>query len=147
MHTTRLVLVLFAGLVAAVPAFAHAMKTIVTVTETEIQVRVSFDGDDDLRGVVTVRLEDTETKSVLAKAESDKTGLCSFPRPKPGKYRIVADDGFGHHSERPLDVTDGTETTVSQDAERPRGAMIAIGLGVIGALTLVGYWFTSRKKG
>jgi hypothetical protein len=147
MHTARLVLVLFGVLVAAVPAFAHAMKTVVTVTETEIQVRVSFDGDDDLRGTVTVRLEEAETKAVLGKAEPDKTGLCSFPRPKPGQYRIVADDGFGHHSERPFDVTDGSETTVSQDADRPRGAMIAIGLGAIGVLTLVGYWFTSRKKG
>ena len=147
-HATRLVLVLAIGLVAAVPAFAHAMKTVVKVTESEIQVRVSFDGDDDLRGTVTVRLETAETKEVLGKAEPDKTGACSFPKPKPGKYRIVAeDDGFGHRSTRTFEVTDGAETTVSQDSSRPRGAMIAIGIGVIGVLTLAGYWIAGRKKG
>jgi hypothetical protein len=123
------------------------MKMDWKLTPDVIEVRVSFDGDDDLRGKVTVRLEVADTKEKLGQVEPDKAGLCTFPRPKPGKYRFVAeDDGFGHRAERTFEVTDNTQTTASEESTRPRGMMIAIGLGVIGVLTLAGYWFAGRKK-
>jgi hypothetical protein len=122
------------------------MRAGVTVTATEVRVRVSFDGEDDLRGKVTVKLLDA-AGAVVGQAEPDTQGGCSFPRPKPGAYRVVAeDDGFGHRAERAFEVKGGAEETVAAEPDRPRGLMVAVGLGVVAALTLVGYWAAGRKK-
>jgi hypothetical protein len=84
---------------------------------------------------------------VIGEAKPDKDGVCVFPRPASGRYRVVAADEFGHRAERPFEVKGDTETTVSAPPDRSRGLMIAVGLGVIAVLTLAGYWWTGRKKG
>jgi hypothetical protein len=130
---------------AAGSTFAHSIRASVTVTSDTVQVQVAFDGEDDLRGKVTVKLLDAEG-AVVGQAEPDRQGHCSFPRPQPGRYRIIAqDDGFGHRVERSFDVKQGEET-VSAEPNRSRGVMVMIGLGLIGALTLVAYWLAGRKK-
>lgn len=145
-HTTRLVLVLLVGLGATAPLYAHAMKATVTVAATEIRVTVGYDSDDDHGGPVAVKLFDAE-KQVLGEGQPQPDGSWTFPRPRPGTYRVVASDEFGHRAERVIEVTDSTETKVSAEPDRPRGLMVVIGIGIIGLLTMVGYWFASRKKG
>lgn len=141
---TRLVLVLLAGLGVPAAAFAHAMKVVVAVTADAVRVTVSYDSDDDHGGPVAVKLLDDQ-KQVIGEAKPDKDGVCVFQRPAPGHYRVVAADEFGHRATRDVEVKGG-ETTVSAPPDRSRGLMIAIGLGVIAVLTLVGYWVAGRKK-
>jgi hypothetical protein len=147
---TRLVVLPVLAIVAAVatagPCLAHAMTVRVTVTADAVVAKVSFDGDDDLRGTVTVKLLD-DSGAVIGKAEPGKDGTCTFPRPKPGRYKVLAeDDGFGHRDERPFEVKDGQETTTAAPPDQSRGLTVAVGLGAIGVLTLLGYWLAGRKK-
>lgn len=142
----RLVVVLLLLLGAAPGAFAHAMRVAVTVTAAELRVKVTYDADEvHDGGAVTVQLLD-EQKQVVGETKPDKDGVCVFPRPKPGVYRVIGKDEFGHRAEREVTVKEGTEETVAAPSEQPRGLMIAVGLGVIGAVTLAWYWLTGRKK-
>lgn len=142
----RLVLVLLAAVGVSAPAFAHAMKAVVAVTADAVRVTVTYDSDDDHGGPVTVKLLDDQ-KRVVGEAKPDKDGVCTFPRPAAGRYRVVAADEFGHRATRDVEVKGDTETTVSAPPDRSRGLMIAVGLGVIAVLTLAGYWIAGRKKG
>src|SRR5262245_51276252 len=57
---------------------------------------------------VRVFLESDRTKALID-VKTDERGLCEFPRPEPGKYRMVVDAGAGHRKELAMDI-EGTAT-------------------------------------
>jgi hypothetical protein len=132
---------------AAAPVLAHAMRVSVTVSAADVRVKVTYDADEEHGGGgATVKLLDVQNEAV-GEGKPDKDGVCVFPRPKPGVYRVVAQDDFGHRAERVVAVQEGTEETVSAPPEQSRGLMVAVGLGVIAVVTLAWYWLAGRKKG
>jgi hypothetical protein len=131
----------------ATPVLAHAIRAVVSVTETQVVVTVSFDGDDDLRGDVFVRLED-EGRNELGKLKLSGSNVATFNRPATdGVYFVVAeDDGFGHRVEKRIVVKSGRVTEDAQP-DRSQGS-IKIVQGVVGILfaTVLAYLFL-RKSG
>ena len=143
----RAALILGSLLSTAACAQCHALKARINVTATEIVVLVNFDGDDDLQGAVTVVLLDS-AKATVGTAQPDAVGRCRFPRPLPGNYTVVASDaGFGHRIERAL-IVGGEQLTSAEppppSEERPR--LVLGGLAAIGAVTLLAWWLTGRRR-
>ena len=134
----------------AAPASAHSMRMTVIVTSANITVKTSYDGDDHDGGAVTVTVMRPD-KSAIATGKIDKDGLWSMPAPPVGKYAVIAQDDFGHRAKEEIEVRPASETAPTEyKANEPplgTGIGIAVGIGVIGVATLVGYWFASRKKG
>jgi hypothetical protein len=103
----RLLLSFVFLLIVMTPASAHAIRAGVSVTETQVVVLVSFDGEDDLRGDVFVRLEDEQHRE-LGKVKINLHNIAAFPRPADGVYFVVAeDDGFGHRTEKRFVIQSG----------------------------------------
>ena len=134
----------------AAPASAHAMKMTVIVTAAGITVKTSYSGDDHDGGDVTVTVTRPD-KSAVATGKIGKDGLWSMPAPPVGNYTVIAQDDFGHRAEQEIEVRtpDEAKPTEYKANEPPvgTGLAIALGIGAIGAATLIGYWFASRKKG
>jgi hypothetical protein len=134
---------------SAAPASAHAMRMRVLVTATDITVKTTYDGDEHDGGDVTVTVTRSD-KSVIATGKIDKDGLWSIPAPPVGKYSVIAEDDFGHRAKEEIEVRSPSDTIPTEyRANEPplgTGLGIAVGIGVIGIATLVGYWFASRKK-
>ena len=131
----------------AAPVLAHAIRATVVVTETQVVVTVSFDGGDDLRGDVFVRLED-EGRNELGKLKISGTNVAAFPRPdSEGVYFVVAeDDGFGHRVEKRFVVKPGRVTEDVQPDRSVNYFGIVQGLvGILFATVLV--YFLLRKSG
>ncbi len=136
--------------VCAAPASAHSMRMTVIVTSANIAVKTSYDGDDHDGGDVTVTVMRPD-KSAIAAGKIDKDGLWSMPAPPVGKYTVIAQDDFGHRAQQEIEIRDPDEAKPTEyKANEPplgTGFGIAVGIGLIGLATLVGYWFASRKKG
>ena len=133
----------------AAPAYAHSMRMSVIVTPDDITVKTSYDGDDHDGGDVTVAVMRPD-KSVIATGKIGKAGVWLMPAPPPGKFIVVAQDDFGHRAEQQIEVQFGANTQPKEyKANEPplgSGLGIAVGIGLIGIATLVGYLFVSRKK-
>jgi hypothetical protein len=103
---------------------AHAIRASVAVTESQIVVVVSFDGEDDLRGDVFVWLED-EHRSKLDKVKLSGTNTATFPRPADGTYLVVAeDDGFGHRVEKRITIVGQQQSEPPQPVDTPIASII-----------------------
>ena len=133
---------------SAAPASAHAMRMTVIVTPGDITVKTTYDGDDHDGGAVTVTVRSPD-KSVFATGKLTKDGVWSMPAPPLGKYTVVAEDDFGHRAKEEIEVRAPADSvTTEYKANEPplgSGLGIAVGIGVIGIATLVGYRFASRK--
>ena len=81
---------------------------------------MSFDGDDDLRGDVFVRLEDEQHKE-LGKLKISGTNVATFPRPETeGVYFVIAeDDGFGHRVQKQVYIKNQQNLDVPEKATSP----------------------------
>ena len=136
--------------VGAAPASAHAMRMRVIVTATDITVKTTYDGDDHDGGDVTVTVMRPD-KSVIAMGKIGKDGLWSMPAPPVGKYIVIAQDDFGHRAKDEIEIRPAADSVTREyEANEPplgTGIGIAVGIGLIGLATLVGYRFASRKKG
>ena len=143
----RIPLLAFLLFLGATPVLAHAIRATVSVTEKQVVVKVSFDGDDDLRGDVFVRLED-ELHKELGKLKLSNSNVATFDRPdNEGVYYIVAeDDGFGHRVEKRFLVKTGrTYNEVEPDRSV---SYVKIAQGFIGiVLVSVLAYFLLRKSG
>jgi len=125
------------------------MKMTVIVTAADITVKTSYSGDDHDGGDVTVKVS-KPGKHAIASGKIGKDGLWSMPAPPVGKYTVIAEDDFGHRAEQEIEVRppDESKPTEYKANEPPLGTGLgmALGIGLIGIATLVGYWFVSRKK-
>jgi hypothetical protein len=109
---------------------AHAIRAVVSITDTQIVVTVSFDGDDDLRGDVFVRLED-EQRHQIGKLKLSGNNLATFPRPEnEGVYFVVAeDDGFGHRAEKRINIR--SNRTLEEEPSSQTSKYINMGAGLL----------------
>ena len=127
-------------LLGATPVLAHAIRAVVSVTETQVVVTVSFDGDDDIRGDVFVRLEDEQRKE-LGKLKLSNTNVATFPRPESeGVYYVVAeDDGFGHRAEKRINIQNNRTLEEAPPSQISKSISIGAGLLIILLLSLLFY--------
>jgi len=134
----------------AAPASAHAMKMTVNLAAGTITVKTSYSGDDHDGGAVTVTMTDAQ-KTVVAVGKISADGQWATPAPQAlGKYRVVAEDEFGHRAEQEIEILAPADSVPREwKANEPplsSSLGIAVGIGAIGLVTLGGYWFLSRKQ-
>jgi hypothetical protein len=139
---TAVPLAVTALLLAPSAALAHKMLVVATVTGT-IRVEVHYE-DKTPAEEATVTLKD-EAGAVVAEGVTDAAGVCVLPRPKPGAYTIVADDGGGHRRREPLVIPDESAPAEARTALGDRWLMTAVGLAVIAAGTLTAWWVLRRR--
>jgi len=143
----RLSLCAVVVMLGVAPVLAHAIRATVSVTETQVVVKVSFDGDDDIRGDVFVRLEDEQHKE-LGKLKLSGSNVATFDRPTAeGVYFVVAeDDGFGHRVEKRLTVV--AQRTYQEVVPEPSVNIIKVAQGLAGILfASVLVFFLLRRSG
>jgi len=143
-RVAALVLLLFAP-----PAFAHAIRMKVEITDSHIQATVRYDGSNEDGSDVEFQLIRREPLQEIAKFKPGVEAVATFPRPEPGLYRMVAQDDFGHRVVVDFEIED-TVAGNGYDQDRVRGPSrelaTAAGLGLIAFLSLAGWWITGRKK-
>ncbi len=135
-----------AGGVLSTPAdaFAHRMMLEAKV-DGEVKIVVGYEDETPAEGA-TVRLRNA-ANVVVAEATTDETGTCTFARPSPGKYLLIAEDDTGHRATLELDLPGRAEDVVeTATAPRNRWAMGAVGVGVILLGSFVGRRFLARKS-
>ena len=133
----------------AAPARAHALRMTVERSDGTIVVAVRYDGADHDGGAVTVTITNAD-REIVATGTVGPDGTWTAPAPKVGTYTVVAEDDFGHRDERRIEIpADPDAPTDRWNGSGPllsRPAGIAVGTGVIGALTAVGWWLAARKN-
>src|SRR5688572_19729541 len=75
-------------------ARAHRMDVEVTDDGRTLRVVVGYDDGTPAEGA-TVTLA-TAADDVVRTAATDEKGVCEFPRPPAGAYRVTARDDLGH---------------------------------------------------
>lgn len=131
-------------LFAPADAFAHRM-VIEAKVNGDVKVVVGYE-DETPSEQATVKIQNA-AKVVVAEASTDEKGVCTFVRPKPGKYILIAEDDTGHRATLELDIPGRPEEVVeTATPPRNRWAMGAIGVGVILLGSFVGRRFLSRKS-
>jgi hypothetical protein len=127
---------------------AHAHKMIVVPTVAEaLRVKVGYEDKTPAEGA-TVTLKD-EAGDVVVEGITDDTGVCVLPRPKPGRYTVIANDGAGHRTQVPFDIPDEKSVVGSGDTTASllsrRWVRAVIGVTVIGAVSLIIWWVRRRR--
>ena len=143
---TLVVAFALAGGVLAAPAdaFAHRMM-IEAKVDGEVKIVVGYE-DETPAEQASVKLQDA-AKAVVAEATTDGRGVCTFARPRPGKYLLIVEDDTGHRATLELDIPGSSEVAVeTATAPRNRWAMGALGIGVILVGSVVGRRFLARKS-
>jgi hypothetical protein len=99
----RLLLTLLLSLAWCGWAIAHELGAEIHQSGERIDVVAYFDDDTPAIGA-KVTVTDANGKVVLT-GKTDKRGLCSFIKPRPGVYQVDVDGGDGHKLIRPLKLT------------------------------------------
>ena len=129
---------------ACAPAVGHAHGFVVEASAAGGELRVSarYDTGEPAPGAtVTVTAAGGE---VVASGFTNSEGVWVGDLPRPGDYRVRADDGRGHGSRIKFTVT-ASGVAPAAGTPWPRGAKVALGLAVIAALTLG--WKFARGRG
>ncbi len=146
------------GLVAfPATASAHAVGIEAKLKGETLHVEGFFDDNTPASdATVTVTAEDGR---IVCEGKTDAKGFWDVPVPPGGKYTISLNAGAGHLTKTVLDIPPranhpskaSSEVVVSEGLNRneftgPRRLlMTAIGLGIIGGLTWLG-WRLTRKR-
>jgi uncharacterized GH25 family protein len=131
-------------LFAPANAFAHRMM-IEAKVEAEVKVVVGYE-DETPSEQASVKIQNA-AKVTIAEATTDEKGVCTFARPKPGKYLLIAEDDTGHRATLELDIPGSPEEVVEvATPTQNRWAMGALGVGVIMLGSFVGRRLLSRKS-
>ncbi len=137
----------FALLLFASPAFAHAIRVKVEVTPTEVRATVRYDGAEEDGGQVEVKLSSLEPSAEIDSQKLGPDGSTAFPRPEPGKYRIVAADDFGHRVVVDFEVPLLGQTASAGSYGDGTGGLLTLGgIGIIAGIAFVAWRFTRGKK-
>ncbi|MCS7236963.1 MAG: carboxypeptidase-like regulatory domain-containing protein [Thermoguttaceae bacterium] len=86
-------------------AYAHRLHVFVFQEGGQIRGQAYFQDGSPLRGG-QVKLLD-ETRNPLAVVPTNEEGEFSLPVPRPGKYTVLVDAGFGHMAEQQIDTGEG----------------------------------------
>jgi hypothetical protein len=135
-------LALAALLVAPSVASAHKMIVVAKVTE-RVRVEVGYE-DKTPAEDAKVTIKD-ETGTVVAEGVTDANGVCVLPRPKPGTYALIANDGGGHRRQEQLVISDEQATVEARTTLSNRWVTSVIGVAVIGGVTLLVWWLRTRR--
>jgi hypothetical protein len=125
-------------------SYAHKMELVATLPADRgvVRVMVGFEGDEPAEGA-RVRMLDA-AGVVVVEGTSDAHGVCELPRPGPGEYTLVANDGDGHQVKEKLSVPveSESETLVigSRTSPGERFLYALLGLLVIGLLGVGARW-------
>lgn len=117
--------------VAAVPqsAWAHNLIADVNPSVEPIRVLAYYDDDTPAEGARVSVLDANE--ATVAAGVCDEKGVWRFPRPGPGKYRIIAEQA-GHRSDPVvLDVPEAAPPLAISRWRLDKHLGLAIGLGII----------------
>lgn len=144
----RRILAIAFALTIASTAEAHSLTMTISITAADITVRTEYSGNDHESGTPTVTITDVNTKAIVAQGKVGVDGRWTTPLPPPGKYKIVAEDEFGHRIGKDQEIVPG-QTDEIVKAGKPffsttTGMLVA--LGIICLITLVGYLIVSKKK-
>lgn len=135
-----------AGLIFAPSvAFAHKLIVVPKVAET-VRVEVYYE-DKTPAEDAKVTIKD-EGGTVVSESVTDENGVCVLPRPKPGTYTLIANDGAGHRTRVPLDIPNETATVDPQEAGSVLGnrwVRSAFGVALIGSGALIVRWVRRRR--
>jgi hypothetical protein len=129
---------LFAAVIvglAPAAALAHRMEAVATADAAVLRVEVGYDDFTPSEGAeVTV----TDAAGVVvASGTTDENGVCMFPRPPAGTYRVTVNDHAGHKTTLMLTLPESEAELISASTEkRNRWLMTAAGLGLIAVFTL-----------
>jgi hypothetical protein len=137
---TAIALVLLAS-----PAFAHAIRMKVEVTDSEIRATVRYDGADDDGGPVEFALSRREPLQEVSRSKPGPETTATFPRPEPGPYRMVAQDDFGHRVVVDFEVPPRGVPASAASPERSLGPILA-GLAIIAVAAAAWWRLAGRKK-
>jgi hypothetical protein len=124
-------------------AFAHKLELVAKypIGRPVVRVEVGFEGDEPAEGA-RVRLLDA-AGAVVAEGTSDAHGVCELPRPAPGEYTLVANDGDGHQAKLAVVVPPHTNLEPvevgrrSSLAGRVISALVGVGLIALAAVALI----------
>ena len=123
-------------------ADAHAMHADLVTTADPFKLTAFFDEDLPAE-FAEVTVTDAEGSVVLT-GKTDGRGVFTFPRPKPGAYKLTV-DSVGHVARREFTVEGETGGAVAADW-RPN-KWVGLGIGVGGLLGLSGASWLLRRRG
>jgi len=138
----RSAIVLVALLFAPSVAFAHKMLVVARVAET-VRVEVRYE-DESPAEEAKVTIKD-EAGTVVAEGITDAKGVCVLPRPKPGTYKLIANDGGGHRRQEQLVIPDEVAPVEARTALGNRRLMTILGVAIIGIGTWAVWWLRRRS--
>jgi hypothetical protein len=133
------------------PVLAHGLNVSVEPRAADVSVTVAayFDDDTVARAAKVVVTENGGGS--VAQGMTDDQGKWAFPRPAPGRYRILVDAGNGHRVHANLDIPPDPAAAIVIDtpshADFTRFPWRGI-LGGVGSLAIVAglAWYVRRKR-
>ena len=143
MRRLGFVVVPLAVLLLPSAASAHKMELVAKfpIGRPVVRVEVGFEGDEPAEGA-RVRLLDS-AGAVVAEGTSDAHGVCELPRPAPGEYTLVANDGDGHQAKLAVVVPPSTNLEPVEVGRRSSlsgrvvSALAGVGLIALAAFALI----------
>jgi hypothetical protein len=129
----------------ATPAFAHAIRMKVEITDSQVQATVRYDGADEDGGPVEVQLSRRDPPQEIAKVKPGPEAVATFPRPEPGLYRMIAQDEFCHRVVVDFEVPPlGQNATVSSQTHSQW--LTVAGVAIVAVVAFVWWRISGRKK-
>ena len=143
----------FLALLLPSPAWAHGLNVSLRRTRNaparRCTVAAYFDDDTVAREAKVVVTENNGI--AVVQGTTDERGQWAFPRPTPGRYRILVDAGNGHRVHANLDIPPDPAAAVGIDtpsrADFTRFPWLGI-LGGVGSLTIAAglAWRLRRRR-
>lgn len=133
------ILALAVALAGSNPAFAHKMELSAKVEAErpdQLKVEAWYEYGDPCDGG-KVLIVTAQSRTEVADGILDDDGVLFLPKPKPGQYRVIVDDGAGHREAVSLTIpAEEVEAVEVVSEQRNRWLMGGIGLCLIAGLTL-----------
>ena len=148
MHPLRVLVLATCAVVGVLGAHgradAHGLHATVTVTDTDVKLEAFYD-EELPADVADVTVTDADG-NVVQTGKTDDRGLWSFPKPKPGTYKLVVSQ-IGHVARRSFEVTGPAEPdTPAVYGGRPLNKWVGLSAGLLILLVISGVTWLRRRR-
>lgn len=149
----RLALLCLLSIAPAAPA--HGLGAQCKLRGGRVELEAYYD-DDTPAARARVRILDVEGQ-VAVEGFTDAEGKWSFPRPQPGRYRVVVDAGAGHRTEQNMTIPNqgdvglgAASTPISEGPSREQFTRFPLVNVLIGLIAILAFglaaWIGLRQK-
>lgn len=130
----------------AVPvAHAHGIEAEVKSSARAVVVSCSYSNGEPANTEVLV-YSPHEKGRIYQRLRTDIRGLASFVPDSEGRWRIVADDGFGHRTELEVAVQVEGDTVSASSADTSPWPSMRTMLQILAAIVMLAVWWNHRRR-